>query len=53
MEQTEKKMITLKLNTTLLEQVKEKAEKNDVSVAFVVRKLLTQWVSEKQNTFNF
>lgn len=47
------KSITVPLPEELLEKVRRKAEKNDISMNQVVRKLLTQWASEKQNTFNF
>jgi len=53
MEKEPKKTITIPISEKLLQEVKEKAEKNDISVSQTVRKLLANWVKEKQNTLNF
>lgn len=49
----EKKVITIPIPEKLLNDVKKKAKQNDISMSQIVRKLLTDWVSQKQNTLNF
>ena len=53
MEKERKKTLTITIPEKLLNDVKQKAEKSDVSVSQTVRRLLLNWVNEKQGSLIF
>lgn len=52
-EKAKKRTVQIVLTDELYEKSHEKAEKCDTNLSQVVRRLLSQWLTEKQQTLNF
>lgn len=53
MRDKEKKLVAVQMPVDFWEKAKEKAEKEDMSISQVIRKLLNSWMNEKQQSLNF